>query len=991
MELPPGRYRALPAPADARRVELGLSLWREAADAADPALSSQMRELAGDAVGRRLLSAIFGNSPFLTQCCVAAPATLIELTRDGPDPTVARTMHRLDRDLESAASREHVMRASRLARREIALAVAVADLAGWWPLERVTGALSALAEAVTEAALSNLLRAGVAAREIELPHPEAPGRDCGFFALGLGKLGARELNYSSDVDLILLYDSDRIRYVGRASPSQFYSRLAQELARMLAAATGDGYVFRVDLRLRPDPGSTPAAMSTLAAVTYYESAGQNWERAALIKARPVAGDQVAARAFLAELTPFLWRRNLDFAAIEDIHSIKRQIDVHRGGRKIGVAGHNVKLGRGGIREIEFFAQTQQLIWGGRMPELRAAGTCDALDALAKAGRIAPETARDLVECYRYLRRVEHRLQMIDDAQTHSLPSDPEVLRRFAIFMGEDSADAFAATLLKTLATVEGHYARLFEAAPSLAGPGNLVFTGHEDDPDTLATLRQLGFADPQAVAQIVRGWHHGRYRATRSARARELLTELVPHLLTAFGQAPGSDTAFRRFDNFLARLPAGVQLLSLLSRNPGLIQRLAEIMGASARVADQLAAQPILVEALLHEETAPSTDRAELLADLERVLGEPRDEEELHHRARRWVGDRKFQIGVALLRETIGGETAGRAYAAVAEAAIDGLLPRLEAKFAEAHGTVPGGGIAVVGLGKLGGREMSATSDLDLILIYDAPDGIEASTGPAKLPIPSYYARLSQRLITTLTAMTQDGNLYEVDMRLRPSGNAGPVASSLAAFRRYHAETAWTWERMALTRARIVAGPDALCRAIEATVRAALCAPRDPARLRGDVAEMRDKIADSHRNPSFWDVKHRRGGIVDIEFIAQYLQLREAPRRPDVLRENTATALEALRDAGALDPSAAETLIGALRLWHNVQQMLKLATLDLKIDEAGAAPAFLAAMARAAGAVDFARLKSDMEDTAARSFALYRTIVAEPAETARAAAKVGEP
>src|SRR6185312_8808441 len=716
-------------------------------------------------------------------------------------------------------------------------------------------------------------------------------------------------------------------------------------------------------------------LSTEAALTYYESAGQNWERAALIKASAIAGDREAGRAFLAELGPYLWRRNLDFAAIQDIHSIKRQINAHRGGGKIAVAGHNVKLGRGGIREIEFFAQTQQLIWGGRMPELRASGTVAALTALAKAGRITPEAASDLTEAYGFLRRVEHRLQMIDDAQTHTLPKDADGLRRVAIFSGFDGTEAFSAALLRQLGIVESHYARLFEEAPSLSPQGNLVFTGAEDDPDTLATLRQLGFADAPAVAAMVRSWHHGRYRAMQSQRARELLTELVPVLLASFGKSPAPDAALRRFDRFLAGLPAGVQLLSLFYRNPHLIDVIAEIMSVSPRMADQLSQYPVLVEALLGEEGPPQTDRAALLADIDRALGEPRDEEELYDRARRWVGDRKFRTGVAVLRERVGGEDAGRAFAATAETAIAGLMPRIATNFAQTHGVIPEGSVAVLGFGKLGGREMSATSDLDLVLVYDAPEGVEGSTGPRVLSVAGYFARLSQRLVTALTATTREGNLYEVDMRLRPSGNAGPAASSLTAFRRYHAEAAWTWEHMALTRARVVAGPPGLQNAIKTTIRATLTAARDPDKLRADVAEMRDKMADAHRSPSFWNVKHRRGGLVDIEFVAQYLQLREAHARPDVLQQNTMAALEKLAEAGALTPDDASDLTGALRLWHNVQQMLKLTTLDQEIDEGEAAPSLLALIARASGAVDFAALKRDMDDKAARAYARYRGII----------------
>ncbi|MGH6989181.1 MAG: bifunctional [glutamine synthetase] adenylyltransferase/[glutamine synthetase]-adenylyl-L-tyrosine phosphorylase [Stellaceae bacterium] len=970
---------AMPAPADPHALEIGMARWEEAAAAAEPAFASNMRDLATDAAGHRLLAAMFGASPFLSQCCVTNPEILLMLVRNGPDRTLAEIVCGLNRQLESAGDRQALMRRLRQARRHVALVVAAADIAQWWPLERVTGALSDFAETALKAAISHLLTIAAAAGEIELPHPALPEQDCGFFVLGLGKLGAQELNYSSDIDLVLLYDAEKVRYHGRFSPSQFYSRLTQELVRVLAEATGDGYVFRVDLRLRPDPGSTPAAMSTLAALAYYESTGQNWERAALIKARPVAGDRTAAHEFLADLGPYLWRRHLDFAAIEDIHSIKRQIDAHRGGGRIAVAGHNIKLGRGGIREIEFFAQTQQLIWGGRLPELRVRGTVAALDALAQAGKIGTDTAQELTEAYRFLRQLEHRLQMVDDAQTHTLPKDEPRLQRIAIFLGYPGIEAFAAELLGHLSTVERHYAQLFEEAPSLAAPGNLVFTGHEDDPETLATLARIGFVEPRLAAATVRAWHHGRYRAMHSQRSRELMTELVPALLHAFGAAPAPDAALRRFDRFLAQLPAGVQLLSLFQHNPKLIEEIAEIMGASARIADQLGHHPALIEALLEDDGTPPANAALLASDLERALAEPRDAEELHDRARHWVGDHKFRVGIALLQERIDGEEAGRAFAATAEASISVLLPRIAENFARTHGPVPGGGLAVLGLGKLGGREMSAISDLDLILVYDAPEETESSQGPHPLPVQTYFARLSQRLISALTAMTRDGNLYDVDMRLRPSGNAGPLATSLAAFRRYHREAAWTWEQMALTRARTVAGPRSLRQAIEAAVKAALIQPRERRRLVANIAEMRAKIAEAHKSPGFWNVKHRRGGLVDIEFIAQYLQLREAHGRPDLVHPNTMSALHGMAAAGVLDQDAALDLTQALRLWHAVQQMLKLATMDQEIDE-NSSPALLALMARSGGAIDFAELKRNMDDRAGRAYARYQVLIAEPAQ-----------
>ena len=985
MLLSPSAYASLPPPGDADRARLGFERWRDAAqEIEDPDLAAFMRALAVDETGRRLLASLFGNSPFLTQCSLNEPDLLRRLLQQGPEATFADVEGRLNRDL-AGADRAAAMRALRLARRRVALLVALSDMAGWWPLERVTGALSRFADLALAAAIRHLLAAAAAAGEFAPPDPDAPERDSGLVVLGMGKLGAGELNYSSDIDLIVLYDAERAPYRGRRDVGHFFVRLTQELVRMMQERTADGYVFRTDLRLRPDPGSTPSAISTVAALAYYESAGQNWERAALIKARAVAGDLAAGRSFLAELTPFLWRRHLDFAAIRDIHSIKRQINAYRGGGRIAVAGHNIKLGRGGIREIEFFVQTQQLIWGGRLPALRVAGTCAGLEILARAGRIAAEAATELAAAYDFLRRVEHRLQMVDDAQTHTIPADAAGLARLATFLGFASVEYFASELLRHLTAVESRYAALFEEAPSLAGPGNLVFTGSEDDPETLKTLAELGFAEPGAVAALIRGWHHGRYRATRSQRARELLTELVPSLLRAFGASASPDTALLRFDQFLARLPAGVQLFSLLYNNATLLELMAEIMAAGPRLADLLARRPSLLDGVLSAGFFdPPPGPTALAADFARLIDGARDYQETLDIARRWVGDRKFQIGVQMLRARLDGEAAGAAFADIAEAAIAGLLPRVAAEFAAAHGAVAGGGLVVLGLGKLGGREMTVTSDLDLILVYDAPDTVEASDGRRPLPVSTYYARLCQRLINALTAMTPEGNLYEVDMRLRPSGTKGPVASSLAAFRRYHQELAWTWEHMALTRARLVAGAPELAATVTALIAEVLTRPRNRRALAAEVADMRRRMAEQHRHPPPWEVKHRRGGLVDIEFIAQYLQLREAARHPSVLRQNTDAALAAAAEIGALDPKAAAELGAALRLWHNVQGLLKL-TVAEPFDEEAATPALKTLLARGAGAVDFAGLKSDMEAAAARALGHYRAIVeaeANPGEQA---------
>ncbi|HWB51045.1 MAG TPA: bifunctional [glutamine synthetase] adenylyltransferase/[glutamine synthetase]-adenylyl-L-tyrosine phosphorylase [Stellaceae bacterium] len=977
-------YGPLPAPADPRLLALGLDAWQAALTEAGQAASAA-RAWSATPAGRALLAAIFGNSPFLTGAAVREWAFLTELVARGADAAFAAVIDAAKRpiDGEDAAG---LMRQLRVARRRVALTAALAELAGAWTLEQQMAALTGFAEVAIDAALRHLLRTTPGGN---LPPEAAEPATSGLIVLGMGKLGGGELNYSSDIDLILLYDPARSAPLAQDVLHAFFNRLARELVRILDERTSDGYVFRTDLRLRPDPRSTPLAMSVAAALGYYESVGQNWERAALIKARPVAGDRIAGEQFLAELQPYIWRKNLDFAAIADIHSIKRQIQAHRGGGRIAVLGHDVKIGRGGIREVEFFAQTQQLIWGGRRRELRVGATCEALARLAAAGRIGESDRAELVAAYRFLRRVEHFLQMIDDQQTHRLPGDAEGIARLAVFLGYPSADAFTTALVAQLETVERHYAELFEEAPSLAGPGNLVFTGADDDPGTLETLAAMGFAAPGAVAAMVRDWHHGRMRATRSQRAREILTELVPELLRVFGDTAVPDAALRRFDEFLSRLPAGVQLFSLFQANPGLLRLVADIMAEAPVLAESLARRPGLLDAVLSEDfLAPLPPLAALAADLDQLLSGARDFEDTLNLLRRWANERRFQVGVQLLHRRLDPAAAGGAYAAIAETVLVALLPAVTADFARLHGRIPGGEVAILAMGRLGSREMTASSDLDLILIYDAPDENEASDGGRPLAVTTYYARLCQRVIGAITAPTAEGRLYEVDMRLRPSGASGPIATSLVHFAQYQRDSAWAWEHMALTRARPVAGDAPLCRRIEAAVTAVLTMPRDAGRLVADVADMRRRIADEHPRPAPLDLRNRRGGLVDLEFIAQYLMLREAARHPAVLRRDIAAALESLDAARVLEPQAAQALTQAHHLLGVVRVYLTVLFDGIPDEETLSGP-LGATLARCAGAVDFPRLDADISAACAGVAAWYDRLVAAPAQRAARSGQAG--
>ncbi|WP_439553134.1 bifunctional [glutamine synthetase] adenylyltransferase/[glutamine synthetase]-adenylyl-L-tyrosine phosphorylase [Falsiroseomonas sp.] len=942
------------------------------------------RAFGATAQGAALLAALGGHSPYLADLALRESATLLRLVERGPDATFALALDPLSR-ADPAATRPGVASLLRQAKRQAALIAAVADILGLWPLDRVTGALSDLADACTDYACAHLLREAQARGDLKLAggaarhDPRATGKGSGLVVLGMGKLGGRELNYSSDIDLMVLYDPEAAAYDADRAGA-IYVRLARDLVRLMEERTEDGYVFRTDLRLRPDPAATPLAVSLPAAIVYYESMGQNWERAAMIKARPVAGDRALGEHFLREIRPFVWRRHLDFAAVADIHSIKRQIHAHKGHKganaSVQVAGHDVKLGRGGIREIEFTTQVLQLIWGGRDPVLRDPTTLGALAALAASGKIDRRAAADLADAYGFLRMVEHRLQMVADRQTHRLPEDEAGLALIASFLGFDGAAAFSAALVGHLTKVERRYAGLFEEAPDLSAgdgaEGDLVFTGVEDDPGTLETLRGMGFQNPSAIAGVVRGWHHGRTRATRSERARELLTALMPALLAAFGRQPQPDAALLRLDTALGRLPAGVQVLSLLARNPALLDRLAFVLGAAPQLADHFSRNAAALDGLLAGAggvfNAAGTDPT---AALPALVKDARFLEEALEAARRLVTERKFEVDAAALEGRIDVDEAGIARSTLADAAIGGLLPRIAQDFARRHGKVAGGNLGVVALGKLGGRDMLPGSDLDLILVYDhAEDATESTGGQKVLAASQYFGRLANQVVGALTAPGAEGRLYEVDMRLRPSGSKGPVAVSLPAFERYHAESAWTWERMALTRARFVAGAPGLRRKVEAAIRQAQIRPADAATVLADATAMRARLLRDLPGDGPWDVKHRAGGLIEVEFIAQALQVAHGARLPAILSPTTRLALAALAKARILPAEEAEGLVAAERLWRAITAHLRL-TVGQWREEALPEPvaaALLRALSTAMphSPVDQAALRAQMRDAAIR-------------------------
>jgi [glutamine synthetase] adenylyltransferase / [glutamine synthetase]-adenylyl-L-tyrosine phosphorylase len=917
-------------------------------------------------------------SPYLFDLLRADAARVIRVLLCEPEHHLSHLIEKTGREVLAAQSEAEVMQLLRRTKSEAALVIALCDIGGVWPVMQVTAALTDLAVASVQSALAFLLQQEAVRGNISPPNPDRPENGSGLIVLAMGKMGAGELNFSSDIDLIVFYDAGASSLAPDIEPQPFFIRMAQGLSRILQQRGGDGYVFRVDLRLRPDPASTPVAISTASALHYYEREGRTWERAAMIKARPCAGDLSAGDALIAELAPFVWRKHLDFAALTDVHDMKRQMQTYRGQTDIAVEGHNVKVGRGGIREIEFFAQTQQLIAGGRHPELRVRPTLEALDVLATSDWITFEARDQLTAAYEYLRRVEHRLQMIADEQTHALPDESEAVETFARFFGYESRAAFARDLLRHLNVVQGHYSKLFEGDP--AGTAKLPdvnYAAGPEDARLIEHLTSLGFKKPIAVAGTVRQWLGGGYRVFRVVSTRNAFFEFLPALIAGLANAEEPDHAVVVFDRFLQALQRGGRLFALLSQNRDLVALVALVLGAAPRLGDMLARQPQIMDGLIDPRFfGAMPDRRELSARLAATLKDAHSYEEFLDRLRLFGRESLFLIGTRILSGTVSAQQASVAFADVAEGIVHTVHGLVTEQFAGQHGRIKGQRTAILAMGRLGSREMTAASDLDLILLYGFDPEQPDSNGARSLHGAQYFARFTQRLISAFTTRTNYGVLYEVDMRLRPSGRAGPVASNVDSFSEYQDREAWTWEHMALTRARVISASPEFRAEIEAIIRGVLMRPRDAAKVAADVADMRRAIAQEKGGNDIWDLKYAAGGIVDIDFIAQYLQLVHAAEKPEILDVSTLHVLDNAARLGVLAPSSAEILRSAARLYQDLTQILRLCVSE-RFNPETAGEGLLRIMARAGDAPDFSSLQARVKDTQAEVRRVFKTLIEE--------------
>lgn len=808
-------------------------------------------------------------SPFLRGLMRRFPDWPQAYEASGPEHFLAPALEQPEGDVAAAL---------RIARARTAFGVAIADLSGTFSLSQTVAALSAFADHAVQTALASAFEARTGSADTS-----------GLAVVALGKLGSRELNYSSDIDLLYLFDGERLNGRKGEEPAEAAQRTVRHLGETLQRRTKDGYVARVDLRLRPDAESFSLATPIRRAEIYYQSEALTWERAALIKARVIAGDPALGAEFLDAVRPFVWRRALDYTAVQSIEDMSLRIRDHFEGAERFGPGFDVKRGRGGIREIEFFTQAHQLIFGGREPNLRVADTRQALQGLAAAGRIPEDRYQTLATAYEALRHTEHRLQMLDDQQTHEIPARKEDREALARLFGFERFSELASELKPRIAEARKLYDGLLESAERPTVPRGRSLE---------SWLAEQKLPARKEFEAMIRRWRDGGVKALRSEAAQRELERALPVVIGAFGKLTTPQNALRRFDDFLGRVPTATRVFSLLAANPPIAEVLAKVMGHAPRLAAQLARHPELLDVLIGGAADPLDPAGDVHEELAAQIARTSSMEAALDTLRRWSRDHRFRIGVRLIEGRLGPLAAARAYSDVADAIVAAAL-RLESDdFARRHGRVPGGEPVVLAFGRYGGRALTEESDLDLVFLYSG-DYEAQSDGPKPHSAPVYFNRLFQRVVSALTVPTAAGPLYEVDTRLRPSGAQGALAVSIDSFADYQARNAWSWEHMALTRARIVAGQaHARISATEA-IRRGLDRQHDPDRLRAEVTAMRADMHAAHPKEGPLDVKRGAGGLIDLEFVVHYVQLtRKIGFDPDLRG-----ALGALIEEGALPPA----------------------------------------------------------------------------------------
>ena len=819
-------------------------------------------------------------------------------------------------EMENADCDAAAMRAIRKWRERSALAIALSDIAGLHDLPTQMLWLSDAAQTVLTHTVGYLFRCASKQSDIKFFAKDFTG--CGWTVLALGKLGAGELNFSSDVDLIALHDTHNAPFYSHDAVQPFFVKMTRDLIRLLSTTTRDGIGWRVDLRLRPDPGATAVSIDLNAAIGYYESIARTWERAAFIRARPIAGDIQLGNNFLNQIQPFIWRKTLDYTVLEDMKTMLR-----RPPQKKGWLGYNLKTGKNGIRQIEFFIHVLQLVTGGRDTNLRDSKSLSALDALANAGWITQEQSDALGKAYHQLRRIEHRLQMIGDNQTHSLPRSIEDLKKFAYFMGHDDDSRFCLELSALLNRVGQHTAHNLLDPPAQTGDGyksirNVLI----DDYDTLLSwLADNGFQRPKIVADTLSGWMAGRISATRGERARALLNRLMPDILISLTAADAPDDKFAALAQFIEGLPASVQIFSLLDHNRDLTRLLCDMLLLSPQLGNQLRKHPTLFDLLLYQAFfEPLPDAETMVTKLRDSCKDLPVEEALDHlkiKVREW----KFRVEVQALSQTIDSADLAKGLSAVATATVVLIMDFAKADMVRRHGQIEGK-VNIHGLGRLGTKQMTVSSDLDLLVIYEA-SGSALSNSKRPISAPIYFARLAQTMVSWLSTATAEGVLYPVDLRLRPEGKAGSIATSIDRLETYFAHDAWVWEKLALTKTRFIAGDACLAKKLNSAIHKIVNQPHQRAVVSAAVGGMLNRIRKLQSKKSTWHLRARDGGLVDLDLLIQAMRLEHGNLFDDT-GQSPSDILDRLVATKKITSHNFTELQDAISLFNEVHQCIRL-------------------------------------------------------------------
>lgn len=896
------------------------------------------------------LAQVLIASPFIAQMICRQPGLLLDHVIDGSlfkQHSLTDMEASINESLSRVNNENDLIEALRKTRYQHSLRIGWRDLAGWADLNETLAALSNLADLLVQAALEKIFQWQTS--KSGMPTGEASGLPISLSVFALGKLGGNELNFSSDIDLIFFYSEDGDTHGASKTISnhEFFIRLAKKLIKILSEQTSDGFVFRVDMRLRPNGKAGPLVMSFAAAENYYVTHGREWERYAWVKARQLTGDENIGNGFLKTMRPFVYRKYLDYGTIEAIRSLKESINQELKRKKII---NNIKLGSGGIREIEFIGQVFQLIRGGRDLCLQERSILKVLQELRKKEYITASTATELSIAYDFLRRTEHRLQMVAEQQTHSLPTDKFGQARLAFAMGFANWDSFKKILTKHMGRVHGHF-DLVIAAPQLEKNKEndsglmTVWSGDLEKEEAITILESHGYGtDAKQVAGLLAAVHSGSAYSAYTSTGKQRFDRLIPLLIAAAGLGKHPGKTLARLLNVLEAIGRRSAYLALLVENPLALSQLVKLCSASPWIAEWIAQHPLLLDELLNPvSTFALPEKEQLAEELLKIISQhdSEDLETLMELLREFCNRYVLFLAATEVGPGIESSSLGGYLSNIADVAIEASLNIALAAMTAKHGTpqyVTGSpGFVVIGYGKLGGHELGFGSDVDIIFLHNNCNEGETN-GERPLANATFFARVSKRLIHILSTRTHGGILYEVDARLRPSGKSGPIVTSLDAFVKYQHERAWTWEFQALVRARPVAGDPELAGLFIAARKQILCQKRDATSLRTDVCEMREKMLATqkpHQSEEF-DVKHDRGGIVDVEFMVQYWVLVWAHDYP-VLTQHTENCaiLRELAKADLITTELAELLIAAYQRYLSTAYHLKLMQAGSQVDRAG--------------------------------------------------------